>query len=269
MKIFKLSSLLVLSLAGLTACGGSGEGLVKNGVAYNRGDASKINETVKAEKDGKVKVVTEKATIDMSVKMKADGQSMNIKEKMAGTITVNVPDKTVDINLDADVEVGKEKVSEKISVKAEEKDGEFVITSNIGGEISGQEIDLEQIADYFEQASYSIYSWNYDDSDTAYAAATESLSEYADAEEVLKIIKQMESKIKIAGEVETGNFEIGLSEPFTMKIANYPITYTKLKSVYKDGLVESTVVGVKMSVSENGTSVSLNMTSSNEFSYTF
>ena len=122
MKKFKLSALLVLSLAGLTACG-SGEGLVKNGVAYNRGDAAKINETVKAEKDGKVKVVTEKATVEMSLKMKMDGQSVNMKEKADGIITVDVPNKTVDIKLDASMEVGKEKITEKVSVKAEEKDG--------------------------------------------------------------------------------------------------------------------------------------------------
>ena len=268
MKKFKLSALLVLSLAGLTACG-SGEGLVKNGVAYNRGDAAKINETVKAEKDGKVKVVTEKATVEMSLKMKMDGQSMNMKEKADGIITVDVPNKTVDIKLDASMEVGKEKITEKVSVKAEEKDGEFVITSSTGGEMTGEEVDVEQIANYFETASYSIYSWNYDDSDTAYAAATESLSDYADSDEVLGLIKKMESKIKIAGEVETGNFEIGLSEPFSIKIGNYPITYTKLKSVYKDGLVQSTVVGVKMSANQNGSSMSLSMTSANEFSYTF
>ena len=269
MKQFKLSALLVLSLAGLTACGGSSDGLVKNGVAYNKGDAAKVSETIKTEKDGKVKVVTEKSTVELTMKIKAGKESMTIKEKASGTIKVDLQNKKVEVNLDVEAKSGDQKINETVVVKAEEQEGEFVITSSVGGDLTDNKIDVDQMYEYYVQADSNIYAWNYDDGNTAIDAAYESLADYATAEQVTALVKQLESKIKIAGDVENGNFEIGLSSPFSVNIQNIPVTYTKLKSVYKDGLVDSTVVGIKMTSSQGSTSVSLDMTSTNQFSYTF
>ena len=268
-KRYLIPSLLLLSSVALTACNGEGGGLVKGGQKYRAGDAQNVSPALRAEKEGSVKTVTENINMSVSMKMSASGRSLSVSEKLSGSIKVDLVNHTLDGNFTVSASVsGAGSQTTKATFRANEQNGVITIQNGSNYESS---YDEESLATLYEEASYTIYSWNYEPSEGQIGQLTEalsSLSEVTSADTIMKEISKMYSNIYIAGEVETGTFDIGLAEGYTLNIiAGLPITFNKMKSSYKEGLVRSSVVGLTMKGKVDGMSMNITETMTVNYSY--
>ena len=85
-----------LLLAGsLTACD---SGLVSGGEPYKEGDATKVSEALKTEKQDKVKTMSYKQTVDMTMKMTSGDEKASATASATAKVDLNLDDKTVDVN---------------------------------------------------------------------------------------------------------------------------------------------------------------------------
>ena len=271
MKKLFIPALLLLSLTGLVACGSDNSGFVKNGVAYKNGDAAKVSAEVREAKENKIKTVTEKVAIDVYAKVSANKQSSTLKETASATLTVDIDAKKISGKFDITASVDSQKETVKIDFEAIEQDGVFVFTK---GAESATMIDEDQLSTYYTNATVNIYSWNYvtetdDISSLVNQSGTSSISE----QEALTLVNKISSNTVVSGDVTTGTFEVGLAESLKVTISNYPFTFTKLKAVYEEGLLKSSVLGLSMNYKQsyNGQTASMTVKESIDynFSYTF
>lgn len=271
MKKRFIPTLMLLSFMSLTACGGDNSGFVKNGVAYKNGDAAQINADVKAAKENKVRTVREDLNMDLYMKISYNGQSSTIKEKMSGFLDVDIDAKTIVGKFDISASVDSTKQSSRLDFKAEEQNGEFVLTK---GADAAESFDSEKLASLYEKASVNIYSWNYSsDTDDISSIISQSGTSSLSEAEATALLKKLYANIVVSGDFTTGTFEIGLGKSMKITVGGYPFTFTKLKTAYEDGLMKSTVAGLSLNYkqSANGQTASISFKESVDynFSYTF
>ena len=258
-KRFLLPCLLLVT--SLSACGGAGD-FVSGGSAYKEGDAAKVDAALRAEKENKVKQVTEKITSDTSYDVNYNGQATKSSQKMSGSAKVDVDEKKIEGNFKVDATSNGQSASQNVNFKAQEVNGYFQYTE---GEAEAAYLDLE-LDSLYEQATYQIYSWNY------IMETDEIQSALSQAESVgASIGRDFFNKMVIAGDPATGTFDVGLGEKFSFTYQGATFAFTKLKYSYKDCLLQKAVIGFDYegSGSGNGISVSakLNMNATYEFSY--
>ncbi len=261
-KVF-ISTLMLVSLMGLTACGDNG--LVKNGQAYRDGDAAKVSAEVKEAKEGKIKSVTEKATAEIVLKETALGQSYTTKQKSTGIATADFDAKTFSYNYKATASAQGQSISQTIDFKAkQENDGSFsLVSGNFGGGL-----DSDSVALLYEELSFTIYSWNYTGDSESLAEGLAMLgSSEEGTEAAVKLYEDLSKVIVIAGDPSTGNIEIGIEKAAKFTIAGLPVELNKMKYVYKDGLLQNSVNDMKITVVDEGGTSSFSMKSSASFSY--
>ena len=276
MKKHLIPTLLLLSLTGLTACGGD-NGLVKGGVALKDANITSVGESVKSGVEGKVKTVTEKDKTDIVMKAKYGNKTEKSKQATEGTYVIDFDQKTIDAKYSTNQ--GGEKTEYKVKVK-QAQDGSFVYVS---GDAASPLSDGDTLAALYETATTNIYSWNYemdDDSILALVGSSAQMDE-GTAQETLKAVQTLYANIKVSGDVTTGNYEVGLSEPTTFVIdlsslseeasalgmSKLPVKVTKMKSVYKEGLLRSSVSAAEMKMSLLGIDMTINMTQTASFTY--
>lgn len=262
-KVF-IPALLLLSMVGLSACNAD-NGLVKGGQAYRDGDAAKVSAEVKEAKEGKIKKITEKLSSTMVMKETAMGQSATIKSKTSGSVVIDLEAKTLAYNVKTTASSGSQSYSQVANYTAKQgADGSFSL-------VSGQydtSSDDETVRFVYEELSQSVYSWNYtgDSSALGEALAVLGSSEEATAES-LKLYEDLAKKIVISGDASTGNIEIGISEPIKLTVENMPFEVSKMKYVYKDGLLQNSVNELKMEMTDEGGKASISYKSTASFSY--
>lgn len=271
MKKLFVPALLLLSLTGLVACGSDNSGFVKNGVAYKNGDAAKVSTEVREAKENKIKTVTEKVTLDIYVKASANGQSSSLKETASATLTVDIDARTIEGKFDISATIDGTKESAKIDFKAVEQDGVFVFTR---GAESATMIGEDQLSTYYNNATVSIYSWNYvTESNDAASLVNQSGTSSISEQDALTLVNKITSNTVISGDVATGTFEVGLGKPLDVTVSDYPFTFNKLKAVYEEGLLKSSVIGLSMNykqtVGGQTAKITLKESANYSFSYTF
>ena len=265
-----MSGLLVLSLVGLTSCGGN-NGLVKGGQAYRDGQLDSVNEEVKTNVDGKVKIVNEKVTSDISMKMTFEGQTESMSAKINGNLKIDLDAAKIDGNYSISSKAGGENETMKLDFTAQQQeDGSFTFTS--GNEELVEQFQQIDLAVAFEQAETTIYAWNYSmDSESIMSLVGSGLSgsemSEQDLEQALVLVESLSKSLFISGDVEKGSFEIGLAEAAKLNIGGMPFEFNKLKSVYKDGLLRSTIAGYSMNLSGDTMKISASATSTAEYTY--
>ena len=84
----------------------------------------------------------------------------------------------------------------------------------------------------------------------------------------MREVERMYSSFYFTGNLETGTFDVGLAEGFTLNIIpNMPITFNKMKASYKDCLIQSSIVGLTMKGKENDASYNISETMKVTYSY--
>lgn len=282
MKKLFVPGLLLLSLTGLVACS-EDSGLVKGGKAFKAGDSVAVSSDVKTNVEGKVKTVTQKTSTSTVTKTSYQGKTTTEKNSSSTTIKYNFVEKTI---------AGKTKSNGvSASFKAQQQaDGSFQYVS--GGDVFADTMDVDTLAVLYTAVQIRIYSWNYqsDSSDLLGSIAPmvgineETLGAYAE------ITKEYESKLFISGDTEKGTFDIGLAEAYKFNldlsaligggddgdissslasalVGNIPLTITKMKESYKDGLLRSTITGAKFDMDLLGAKVAYDYATTTSFSY--
>lgn len=259
-KRFLLPCLLLV--ASLSACGGAGGDFVSGGSAYKEGDAAKVDAALRAEKEDKVKQVTEKMNSSVSYDVNYNGQAVKSSQKLSGSVKVEVDEKKIEGDFKVNVSSNGQKASQNIKFKGQEIDGYLQFTE---GEAEAEAMDLD-LDSFYEQATYEIYSWNYIMESEEIKAALDQAEGYG-----ASIGKDFFNKMVINGDPAKGTFDVGLGEKFSFTYQGATFAFTKLKYSYKDCLLQKAVVGFNYSggSSYDGTTVSvkLNMDATYEFSY--
>lgn len=269
-KRYFIPSLLLLASTSLTACSGEGGGLITNGQKYRAGDAQNVDPSLRLQKEDTITTVTEKMNMSASIKISSRGSSLSISEKMSGTVVVDLVNHKINGNYTISASAtGAGSQSMKISFKATEQDGYISIYE--GENYSSANIDSDTLSTMYQEASYTVYSWNYEPSEGQIGQLVDtlgSLTEIADADDIMREVERMYSSFYFTGNLETGTFDVGLAEGFTLNIIpNMPITFNKMKASYKDCLVQSSIVGLTMKGKEDDVSYNISETLKVAYSY--
>ena len=269
-KRYFIPSLLLLASTSLTACSGEGGGLITNGQKYRAGDAQNVDPSLRLQKEDTIKTVTEKMNMSASIKISTRGSSLSISEKLSGTVVVDLVNHKISGNYTISASAtGSGSQSMKISFKATEENGYISIYE--GENYSSANIDSDTLSTMYQEASYTVYSWNYEPSEGQIGQLVDtlgSLTEIADADDIMREVERMYSSFYFTGNLETGTFDVGLAEGFTLNIIpNMPITFNKMKASYKDCLIQSSIVGLTMKGKEGDVSYNISETLKVTYSY--
>lgn len=237
-KKFVIPSLLLA--CSLTACN---DGLVKSGVAYKDGMTSSVDESLKKEKEGSYKLLTIKSTVETNLSIDSNGKKESAKGTAKGTITIDLNEQSVQIEMESKSKSGQQTSEISGSVKAKKTNGKFKVVNSDG--VLGEVYALLDFESYYNNTIYNTYSWNYSLTDADIKQALDSIgNSVASLENALVDIK---NNMLIDGNPEKGTFEVGLSKTISFTTSGVNMEYTKLKHTYKNCLLQSYTTAVKAS----------------------
>lgn len=256
----------------LTACD---SGLVTSGVAYKEGDAAKVSESLKTEKQDNVKVLKVKSSVEATITAEANGEKEKATSSVNTTENYNFDDKTIEIDYTAKSKSKSDSKTYKASIKAKDSNGNMNVVDKSGDySMVINELDFNSL---MIEAKTSIYSWNFTYDAGAFNSAIGEIGASAGS-----LAKDIQNNIVYNGDLEKGTFDIGLGKQVSGKISvsgesglgslSMNFTITKMKNSYKDGLIKSSIIGMKADYSQVILGTTLNMTydilAKNDYSYT-
>ena len=263
----------LLLVSSLTACGGSGGGLVTGGQPYKDGVAQAVDPAIKAQKEGTIKTVTAKESVSVSVKISYNGQSYSVSEKISGSMVVDLEAKTMNGDFDLSVGYSGETTRQKIRFSASETNGQLIINS--GAEYSSV-ISTSTLEQIYDTATYTVYSWNFSRAEadmSTYFGFVDDDAAMGYGEEISSFVKDLLNNLVIAGDPSTGTFDVGLAKAVTMNLEGINFSFNKFKISYKDCLLTSELLGLRGSgsIASGGQRVSISISETAEvnYSYTF
>lgn len=262
-KRFLLPCLLLVG--SLSACGGASGGLVKGGRAYREGDAAAVNPALKAQKDGSVKAVTVNEKVTLKMDLSYGSQKATMSETANAKIKVDFSNKKLDGEMKISVKSNGQSQNVNISFDAQERNGQIVV--NTYGEYASAITD-DVVEAYYMSAKYEIYSWNYSINSQELGKLLEELDSTSGAS-ATAFVKDLYNNTVISGDVENGNFEVGLGKPITLRLSGIDMKFNKLKYTYKDCLLKSAVIGMSADGASSGVGYKISEEASINYSYTF
>ena len=260
-----IPSLLLLSATSLTSCSGSIKGLIEEGQPYVNGQARLINSEVQEKAENSFEVVTMKSKTKVSLKETVDRQSISVSATVNGTAVVDINKRSIEYTLSTSASALGMGGSSKVKIKAQEQNSEWVITSSNNAELS---ISSEDLGVIFDQASYEVYSWNYtldEERLNQLVGQVESLG--IEGDEIKQLYSDLNDSLVYTGDFATGTFEIGLSRAVSFTLSELKCTYNKMRYCYKDGLINSLVLGMKVEYQSEDVKLVIGLTSTNSYSY--
>lgn len=266
-KRLLIPSLLLLSATSLTACEGAGASFVKNGQPYTEGAAQRVSPALRAQKEGSVKAVKVTSKTNIKMKMSIDGKKYSIGAKVSGAADIDLDNRTIVGNYTTTASVSGMSGSSKVKFSARDRgDGTFVFVSGENYEASFTEASLSAL---FDEASYSIYSWNYTIDSQNLADALEGLEgQTSESVDGNSVANQLSSNFVFNGDFESGTFDVGLAKAITIRVSGLSLVFDKFIASYKDCFIKSSTIGIKLDYTQDGESVSLALTYSDTYSYT-
>ena len=266
-KRYLIPTLMLLSATGLTACS-SNVGFIVNGQPYVDGSAARVSPQLKQQKDGSVKTVTMDSTISVNVKASQGYNSASVKSSISGKAVVNLDNKTINGNYTVKASVtGAGSESTKVNFTAEQENETFYLTSGTEYEGISTSADLSKL---YEEATYTIYSWNFNPQTNDVADAINNLQDQLGSQiDVQKIYNDITNNIYFVGDFESGNFEAGFAKKLSFMVDSVKVTYDGMKVSYKDCFIQSQYLGLSASAKQDGIKVNLSITYKTNFSYTY
>lgn len=266
-KRYLIPTLMLLSATGLTACS-NGAGFILNGQPYLDGAAARVSPQLKAQKDGSVKTVIMKSTIGVNMKISQGYSSGSVKSTISGQVVVDLDAKT--INGDYTVKAsatGAGSQNTKVKFTAVEENDMFYITSGTEYDGISTSADLDKL---YEEASYTIYSWNFNTQTADMTDALQSLQDSLGSEiDIQKIYNDITKNMYYVGDFESGNFEAGFGKKLSFMVGTCKVTYDGMKVTYKDCFIQSEYLGLTASAKEDNVKVTLSLTYKTDYSYTY
>ena len=287
----------LILLTGLVACGGTGnDGIVKNGVAYKDGAAANVNSDVRQSVEGKVAKVKTTTSQKTKTVTSVTGEKQTQTESSNTNYTFDFVNETIEYRAtSSSSSSGKSRTSFKAK---KQSDGSFTYVS--GGEVVSSVLDEATLSlAYNNMKNTTIYSWSYNADASSIlgeaGASGSSLFAGLDLSSLTGFMNTIYANTKISGDPSTGSFEVGIEKAFDITLdlsslledagelgeyssmisllglSSIPMTIKKMKTVYKDGLIRSTVseadYKMDMGALVLGASATATYTSSTSYTY--
>ena len=267
-KRLLIPSLLLLSGVALSSCGSAGPAFVANGTPYVEGSAAGVKAALRLEKEDSVETVKISQKMNATIKVSSGKQKASVGAKLSGSALVNLDRRTVAGDYKVTASLAGFGSSAKVKFNGSDQgNGNFVITS--GTNYEGV-FDSDSLATLFEEASYTIYSWNYSTNSQSLVDTLKQVDSYlSEGVDSSSITDRINSSFVFSGSFESGTFDIGLGQSIGIEVAGVSIVFNKFLASYKDCFIQSSVIGMKMSYTSSEGSFSISVTYSDNFSYTY
>ena len=269
-----------LLLAGsLTACE---SGLISGGEPYKEGDAAKVSEALKTEKQDKVKTMSYKQTIEMDMTTKSGDEKASGSVDSTLKAELDLDNKTAEVSYSMKAKSKGTSESYSATVKAKgDGNGNFQVTDSKGNYAELK--DSINFGELFDVAKTSIYCWNFTIETEDLGSALEEVDILGGSMDAGKFVNDLKESIVIKGDVANGTFDVGLSKEVKAS-ASYNLegmgnmkmdfTFTKMKYSFKDCMLKSSIIGLEctgdMSIPLLGSmTYSYDITTKGEYSYSF
>lgn len=245
MKFAKILPIFLTAV--LASCGNDGlymgdRGLVEDGEKLNYSRIQNVSETVKEEKEGKVKGVNVTSHSHVIVNANYNGQASSQEQWVSALETVDFENKSITMVSNS----GGDSGSYSITIVGDR----VVFDSNtLDAESAGFDLTLKGFSDLLETSYKQLFSWNFVPSAEDIKKMTDSMTsmyegmglnvELSGFEEMMT---SMSNDYVMSGDYEGGDFEVGFDTSHTYSLSikaggidvSPTMVFSKMRMVFKD-----------------------------------